>query len=144
MLKLKARFHLKTSADGDPAGPRLSKFFRVSRSAKIQRSQRNSPWIRPALVSTAGMNAFRIRLLAFHCTSCAWLWLRPPATNHPGPKAVYCGDVDTVAITAHSMDNGDINNEIDFSGDVKALNLNVATLTPLCNSNVPSLGRESR
>ena len=40
--------------------------------------------------------------------------------------------------------DGDVNNEIGFPGNVKALNLDVATLTPSCNSNVPSLGRESR
>ena len=38
------------------------------------------------------------------------------------------------------MNDGDVNNEIDVSGDVKTLNFDVATLTPLRNSNVPSFG----
>ena len=64
-----------------------------------------------------------------HYTSCSWLWLRPPATNHPGPQLSIEVDVDTVAITAHFIYDGDINNEIGVPCNVEALNLDVAMLT---------------
>jgi len=144
LLRLKARFHLNASADGDPAGPMLSKFFRVSRSAKIQRSRRNSPWILPAVVrdecllnTTAGEFLTILLVLSSGASS---------SNEPPWPRScpLRATLIPLQLPLNFFLDDGEVNNEIGFPWNAEALNLDVATLTTSCYSNVPSLGREPR
>ena len=72
------------------------------------------------LNTTAGVRLTVLLVLSFGCVLQQRIAL--------APKLSIEGDVDTVAITAHFMDDGDVKNEIGFPGNEKALNIDVATL----------------